>query len=168
MSLVKGAKIGDFMTAYEELLQEAEDNNIEVIEFTFRGANKGMYADSTIAIRKDIETTTEKKCILCEEIEHYYTSVGNIIDLKSVKNRKQEQIARNRSYERLVPLKSIIAASFECCTNIYELAEYLDVTESFLKEALQHYQSKYGLYTEVDNHCIYFSPLSVCRYKYKK
>ena len=44
MSLVKGAKIGDFMTAYEELLQEAEDNNIEVMEFIFRGSNKGMYS----------------------------------------------------------------------------------------------------------------------------
>lgn len=57
------------MTAYEELLQEAEDNNIEVIEFTFRGTNKGMYADGVIAIRRDIETVIEKKCILCEELE---------------------------------------------------------------------------------------------------
>ncbi len=156
------------MTAYEELLQEAEDNGIEVIEFTFRGANKGMYADSTIAIRKDIETTTEKKCILCEELEHSYTTVGNIIDLEPVQNRKQEQLARNRSYERLIPLKSIIKASVECCTNLHELAESLDVTETLLKEALNYYQSKYGLFKEVDNYCIYFSPLTVCKYEYKK
>ncbi len=156
------------MTAYEELLQEAEDNNIEVIEFTFRGANKGMYADSVIAIRKDIETTTEKKCILCEELEHSYTTVGNITDLKPVQNRKQEQIARNRSYERLIPLKLIIKASIECCTNLHELAEYIDVTENFLREALEYYQGKYGLYKEVDNYCIYFSPLTVCKYEYKK
>lgn len=156
------------MTAYEELLQEAEDNDIEVIEFTFRGSNKGMYADSVIAIRKDIETTAEKKCILCEELEHSYTTVGNIIDLGPVQNRKQERIARNRSYERLVPLKLIIKASVECCVNLHELAEYVDVTEEVLKEALEYYQNKYGLYKEVDNYCIYFSPLTVCKYEYKK
>lgn len=156
------------MTAYEELLQEAEDNNIEVIEFTFRGTNKGMYADSTIAIRKDIETTVEKKCTLCEELEHAYTSTGNILNLKSIQNRKQELMARKRSFERLVPLKSIIKASFESCTSIYELADYLDITEEFLKNALTYYQSKYGLYAEVGNYCVYFSPLTVCKYKYKK
>ena len=156
------------MTAYEELLQEAEDNNIEVMEFIFRGSNKGMYSDGIIAIRKDINTNTEKKCILAEELGHYHTSKGNILDLKSVSNRKQERQARKWSYEKLVPLKSIIKASFECCTNIYELAEYLDVTEDFLKEVLQYYQSKYGLYAEVDNYSIYFSPLTVCKYKYKK
>lgn len=155
------------MTAYEELLQEADDNNIEVIEFTFRGTNKGMYAGSTIAIRKDIETTTEKRCVLCEELEHAYATSGNILDMKSVQNRRQEQIARNRSYERLVPLKSIITASFKCCTSLYELAEYLDVTEEVLKEALEYYQTKYGLYKEVDNYCVYFNPLTVCKYRYK-
>jgi hypothetical protein len=127
-----------------------------------------MYADSTIAIRNDIETTTEKKCILCEELEHHYTSIGNIVDLKSVCNRKQERQARKWSYEKLIPLKSLIKASFSGCTNLYELAEYLDVTEMFLKDALFHYQNKYGLYAEVGNYCIYFNPLTVCKYNYKE
>ncbi len=156
------------MTAYEELLQEAEDNNIEVIEFTFRGNNKGMYADRTIAIRKDIDTTTERKCVLREEIDHHYVSVGNITDLKNVCNRKQERLSRKMTYDKLVPLKSIVKASFECCTSLYELADYLDVTEEFLKDALIYYQSKYGLYAEVGNYCVYFNPLTVCKYKYKK
>ncbi len=98
---------------------------------------------------------------------YHYTTFGNIIALESVQNRKQERQARKWSYEKLIPLKSIITASFECCTNIYELAEYLDVTEEFLKETLQHYQEKYGLYTEVDSYCIYFNPLTVCKYNYK-
>lgn len=154
------------MTAYEELQQEAEDNNIEVIEFVFRGNNKGMYADSTIAIRKDIETTTERKCVFGEELGHYYKTVGNITDLEPVQNRKQERQARKWSYEKLVSLKSIIQASFEGCTNFYELAEFLDVTEQFLKDTLEYYQKKYGLYAEVDDYCIYFNPLTVCEYKY--
>lgn len=156
------------MTAYEELLQTADDEGIEVIEFTFKSDIKGLYSDNCIAISQKLNTTTEKKCILAEELGHYYTSEGNIIDLKNICNCKQERQARNWSFEKLVTLKSLIKASFECCTNLYELAKYLDVTEEFLKEALDYYQSKYGLYTEVDNYCIYFSPLTVCKYKYKK
>lgn len=155
------------MTAYEELLQEADDNDIELLEFTFHGTNKGMYIDNVIAIRSDIKTYTEKKCILIEELGHHYMTIGNITDLKSVCNRRQERQARKWSYERLVPLKSIINASFECCTNLYELAKYLDVTEVFLKDALIHYQTKYGLYAEVGNYCIYFNPLTVCKYNYE-
>ena len=63
-------------------------------------------------------------------------SAGHILNLKSIQDRKQERIARARSYEKLVPLELIIKASIECCTNIYEAAEYAGVTEKFLKEAI--------------------------------
>ena len=38
------------------------------------------------------------------------------------------------------------------------MAEYLDVTEDYLEEALACYRSKYGVYTVVDNYAIYFIP----------
>ena len=155
------------MIAYEELLFEADDEGIEVLEFIFESDIKGLYSDYCIAISHKLDTTTEKKCVLAEELGHYHTSDGNLIDLKSIQNRKQEVRARKWSYEKLIPLKSIIKASFGCCANLYELAEYLDVTEQFLKEALTYYQSKYGLYAEVDNYCIYFNPFTVCKYNYK-
>jgi len=41
---------------------------------------------------------------------------------------------------------------------MHELAEHLDVTEEFLKEALDKYRSKYGCYATVDNYVIYFEP----------
>jgi Zn-dependent peptidase ImmA (M78 family) len=153
---------------YEQVVQAIYDEDIEIIEMNFRGGLKGLYSDNTIAIRSGIATTTEKKCILMEELGHHYTTTGNITDLKSVCNRKQEGQARKWSYELLVPLKLIIKASYSGCTNLYELAEYLDVTEEFLKGALEYYQSKCGLYAEVGNYCIYFNPLTVCKYKYEK
>lgn len=151
---------------YEKLLQIAEDEEIEVIEFDFVGNLKGLYENNYIGIRKDLETTKEKRCVFAEELGHYYTTVGNITDLKIVCNRKQEQKAKNWSYEKLIPLRSLIKASCEGCTNLYELSEYLDVTEQFLKDTLEFYQKKYGLYAELDNYCIYFNPLTVCEYKY--
>ena len=152
---------------YELLLQEAEDNSIEVIEFTFESDCKAMIVDNIIAMSDKLITDKEKKCILAEEIGHYHTSSGNILNLNKISNRKQELKARKYAFEKLITLKDIIKASYKGCTNLFELAEYLDVTEQFLKDTLQHYQNKYGLYTEVGNYCIYFNPLTVCKYKYE-
>jgi len=151
---------------YEQLVQAAEDDDIEVMEVNFKGGLKGLYSDNVISINSKIQTSIEKKCILIEELGHHYKTTGNIIDLKNVCNRKQELKARNWSYEKLVPLKSLIKASYNGCTNLYELAEYLDVTEEFLKCTLNYYESKFGIFTEVDNYCIYFNPLTVCKYSY--
>ena len=38
------------------------------------------------------------------------------------------------------------------------MAEYLDVTEEFLKEALEQYRRKYGQRAELDNYVIIFEP----------
>lgn len=152
---------------YEDLICEANSENIEVYEINFPKGIKGLYCDGYISINKKIETTKEKKCVLAEELGHYHTSVGNIIDMKNIINRKQELVARKWGYEKLIPLKLLVQATFKSCTSLYELAERLDVTEEFLKEALQYYNNKYGLYAEVDNYCIYFNPLSVCKFNYE-
>jgi Zn-dependent peptidase ImmA (M78 family) len=150
---------------YEKLLQIAEHEEIEVIEFDFLGNLKGLYEDNYIGIRKNLNNT-EKKCVLSEELGHFYKTAGNITDLKSVCNRKQEAKARKYAFEKLIPLKNLIDASFNGCNNLFELAEYLEVTENFLIDTLEHYQRKYGLYAELDNYCIYFNPLTVCKYNY--
>ena len=40
----------------------------------------GLIKGNRIAIRKDIPTQTEKACVLAEELGHYYTSSGDIMD----------------------------------------------------------------------------------------
>ena len=47
------------------------------------------------------------------------------------------------------------------CTNRYETAEYLEVTEEFLQECLDYFHEKYGSYTKQNNYLIYFEPLGV-------
>ena len=41
------------------------------------------------------------------------------------------------------------------------MAEHLDVTEEFLKDALDAYLLKYGKCTVVDNYMVFFEPLGV-------
>lgn len=38
------------------------------------------------------------------------------------------------------------------------MAEYLDVTEEFLSDALESYRKKYGTCKAIDNYIVYFEP----------
>ena len=38
------------------------------------------------------------------------------------------------------------------------MADFLDVTEKFLQDALNAYRLKYGQYVIIDNYTIYFEP----------
>lgn len=90
---------------HRALLHEAEKEGIEVVYLPLRGRIKGLYYNNVIALNKNIDTTAEKTCILAEELGHYYTSCGNIIDTSDTNNRKQEVKARRWAVKRLVPLK---------------------------------------------------------------
>ena len=79
-------------------------------------------------------------------------------DVHDVGNRQQEMDARLWGYNRLIGLRGIIKAYEHHCQNRYEMAEYLDVPEDYLEQALACYQNKYGIYTIVDNYAIYFVP----------
>lgn len=146
------------MNTYEHLQDEACEDGIDVIDYTFHSDRiKGLYCDGTVAIRKDMNTA-QKTCTLAEELGHHHTSVGDIIDMNSVQNRKQERQARLHGYNRLIGLVGLINAYEHGCTNRYETAEYLEVTEEFLEECISCYREKYGVYKIVDNYIIYFIP----------
>lgn len=151
------------MNAYENLLSECGDN-ITVIEKDFKSKAKGLCKGNKIGISRTVETSTEKRCILAEELGHYYTTIGNILDQQKVANAKQELHARTWAYNECVGLIGIIKAFEAGCKSLYEMADYLDVTEEFLKDALESYRRKYGICTEIDNYIIFFEPwISVMR-----
>ena len=68
------------MNKYEELLQDASDDNVRVYEsFDLNGDNEvikkidGLYIDGHIALDKGLKTTAQKACVLAEELGHHYT-----------------------------------------------------------------------------------------------
>lgn len=146
---------------YETLLTEARKENVEVAEIPFLRV-KGLYCDRVIGIRQSL-TTSEKACVLAEELGHYHTSAGNILDQKKLANRNQENRARRWGYERLVPVDKLIDAFNAGVQNRHELIEFLDVAEEFLLAAIKHYQQKYGQLCRVGNYVIVFEPLMVFR-----
>ena len=146
------------MNTYECLQDEACEDGIDVIDYTFHSKRiKGLYCDGVVAIREDM-TIPEKTCALAEELGHHHTSVGNILDMDISANRKQERQARFHGYNHLIGLTGLINAYEHGCTNRYETAEYLEVTEEFLEECISCYREKYGVYKIVDNYIIYFIP----------
>lgn len=149
------------MNKYECLLDNAKDENVAVTEcFDLSGTRfKGLYCDGNIAVSNDLETSAEKACILAEELGHYHTTVGDILDQSSASNRKQEYRARLWSYNKMIGLRGIIDCHNAGCHTAYEMADHLGVTEEFLQEAIQCYRNKYGIYTIFDNYVIYFEPV---------
>ena len=145
---------------YDELLDKVYKEKIDLYT-NYIGKIKGLYADDTITLNSNIETETEKKCVLAEELGHYYTSYGDIIDQSKVENRKQERRARAWAYDKLIGVIGLINAYKNGCKNKYEISEYLNVSEQFLQDAITYYGEKYGLLYEIDNYIIYFNPLSI-------
>lgn len=151
------------INTYEALLDEASDIGLTVKEKPLK-YNNGRIKGSRIAIRQDITTTTEKSCVLAEELGHHYTSVGNILDMTSAANRKQERQARFWAYNKQIGLIGLVRAFEHGCQNRFEIAEYLEVTEEFLEECIECYRNKYGICKQVDNYVVYFIPqLSVMK-----
>ncbi|MBQ6448566.1 MAG: ImmA/IrrE family metallo-endopeptidase [Bacillus sp. (in: Bacteria)] len=148
---------------YETLLSEAEKNAIDVYERKMNSSIKGLYGDRVIWINKN-QSSTEKYCTLSEELGHHYTTSGHILNLKTITNIKQEKRARNWGYKKLVPLKKIVQAHKTGIKNRYELAEFLNVTEKFLDEAIQRYKEEFGLFKNVDGLTVCFEPLSVVEF----
>lgn len=142
---------------YEKLLHEANSDKIIVKEKNIPGYGGRIYGNR-IAIHDGLETTTEKACVLAEELGHYHTTVGNITDLSDSQNRKQERQARLWAYNKLIGLTGIIEAFEHGCQSRYEMAEYLEVTEEFLEECLACYRNKYGVGITLDNYYIMFIP----------
>lgn len=142
---------------YDDLLIEADNENLDVREKTLNG-NDGRVYNRWIAIRRDLPTVKEKSCVLAEEMGHYYTNAGDIIDQSDARNRKQEYKARLWGYNKKVGLAGLVKAYERGCRSYEDVAEYLDVTEEYLDTVLSCYRSKYGVYTTLDNYAIYFEP----------
>ena len=118
---------------YDELLTEASNYNLIVKEKPLI-ANKGRIKGDKVAIKKDIPTLTEKSCVLAEELGHYHTTSGDILNIEDIRNKKQEIKARIWAYNKQIGLIGIIKCHERGCQSKAEMAEYLEVTEDIMDD----------------------------------
>lgn len=142
---------------YEEMMTAAQEAGLVVKEKPLQSSN-GRINGNKIAIRKDLPSSVHKKCVLLEEVGHYATSMGNILNQSDANNRRQERQARGWAYNRLIGLDDIVRAYERHCEDLSDMAEYLEVTEEFLLEALDFYREKYGTGVRFGEYYISFEP----------
>lgn len=144
---------------YDILLEEADSDGIMIKEKPLIG-NDGRIRGDQILIRQNM-SGCQKACVLAEELGHYYTTAGDILDQSVVSNRKQERTARLWAYNKMITLEKLVAAKEAGCRNSFEIAEHLEVTEEFLLEALDCYRTKYEKGLQKDNYLILFEPFNI-------
>lgn len=123
------------MNLYEQLLAEYDDTLI-ICEESMH--SHGLYCDGCVWINESMPTA-KKTSVLAEEIGHYMTSVGDILDQSDLNNAKQERRARVWAFNKIIPIERITEAAAKGYTQVYEMAEYLDVDEDFLREGLAYH-----------------------------
>ena len=149
------------MDRTEELMQEAARCGAEVVDWDFRDTRiKGLYCDGVIAVSGRL-ARREQAAVMAEELGHHLTASGDIIDQRDAGSRKQERRGRAWAYDRLIGLHGILSAYGAGCTSRYEAAEFLDVPEEMLQEAVDYYRNKYGTCARIGGYVIYFEPLGV-------
>lgn len=124
------------MTKYEQLLAEY-DCELNIEERTM--LCEGLYCDGNVWINSK-NNTARKASILAEEIGHYKTSSGDILDLSQTGNAKQENRARKWAVNKLLPLQDIQKAIKRGYTEVWDIADFLGVDEEFLLYSLRHYR----------------------------
>lgn len=132
------------MTRYEELIEEISTYGVEVVELML-GGDYGYCYNDVIFINESSNEKT-KYCILAEEIGHYFTSYGDIMNFSKTENIQQENKARIWAYERLISPDSLIEALIKGLNSTEEITEYFNITKDFFLEAIKYYRKRYGIY----------------------
>lgn len=151
------------MSHYEELLTKNEHIKIKDTHALPNGYS-GFYKDGVILIDKNL-SERRKAEVLYEELAHHKLTYGNILDQSKWINRKFENYARRHGYEAALPIRIIVEAHHYGVSNLYELAEYVQLSEEHILEILKHYKNKYGIGTHYGEYLITFDPLRVFKYK---
>ena len=148
---------------YCELKEKLSETIGVVIKEKPLQASDGRISGRNIAIREDMESDTEKKCVLLEELGHFFTTVGDISRLHSVDAAKQEHRARRWAYDISLPMERLYAAQEAGCSELWEAAAWLDVSEGFLIEALKYYELAYGSPASIGDYMVRFRPFHIER-----
>lgn len=128
---------------YEEMVQHAVSQGVQVIEYDFNGKMKGYYCDGYIFIDR-CATENDKLTVLAEEIGHHQTATDNISELDTVEKLKQERQGRNWAIRQLVSFNDIVDSIIKGSDTLYQVAEDLGLPINFLNEAIAYYHRKYG------------------------
>ncbi|TDX47420.1 hypothetical protein DFO72_101517 [Cytobacillus oceanisediminis] len=131
------------------------------LNFTFTNdmPNKlrGLCIGNDIYINNQTNKTISEKIVtISEEIAHFETTIGNIIDQQSLMNRKQEHLARKLGGERLFTLDDLIRCWQNGIRAPWDIAEELDITVESVLATIENYRNSLGVRFRYKDYCIRF------------
>lgn len=100
----------------------------------------GLTVDDNIFINDNLSYKRTYQTI-AEEIGHYKTSVGDLLD-GSLESEKQELRAREWGYAKTVALQKLFQAYEQGLREDYEIAGFLGVTTDYARNAVDMYVRK--------------------------
>ncbi|UXS37842.1 ImmA/IrrE family metallo-endopeptidase [Staphylococcus delphini] len=147
------------MGLYEETL--IQHDYIEVREANVLPDDlDGVWLGDLILIKRNLPEK-KKVEVLFEELAHHKLTYGDITNQKQFNNRKFENYARRYSYETSMPLSGIVQAFEQGVHNLYELANFFEISEGHVLDCIEHYKNKYGLQVKYGKYLIRLEPLTI-------
>lgn len=130
------------MMTLTDVYTDCEEKNIEVDYFPMVKAIAMSFPEGFIAIDIDkVETSIEEKEILSHEESHIETgSFYNFYSPLDIKE-KHERRAEIHTIKKLVPLDELKETVEYGFTEVWDLADYFDVSCEFMTRALEYYKS---------------------------
>lgn len=128
------------MTLYE-LYDVADKNNIQVLHYPL-GSLESISMPDVIGIDCGrMKTETDEKTHLAHEMGHCLTY--SFYNSATYETRSRMEARANRwAYQTLVPLPELISALSAGILELWELAEYFDVDERFMRAAVDFYKGQ--------------------------
>lgn len=135
------------MRKLSNLYRIADKNNISI--YNYNMGESGITAASvrfsdTVGIFIDynkIDTLAEEKMLLSHEIGHCKTGAMYSPDTAFETKERCEYRADKWAVYNLLPFRKLKTAVKKGYTEVWQLAEYFDVTEDFIKTAFKVYQN---------------------------
>ena len=142
------------MNPYEKLVDQLTGEGVTVDETTLQGGNvKGLYVQKGDRALIGVDGSlpmVEKMCILAEEAGHHRRTVGNVLAQATPAQPKAENAGRRWAFEQCLSLEQLARTRLDNPDlPLGEMAPLLEVTESFLIDAVEHYHRRHGSRVEL-------------------
>ena len=128
----------------EELYETADKNNIDIYYYPLCHM-VSISMPNAVAIDVDnIDTTAEEKECLAHELGHCMTGSFYTIGTMNTRGRMDAR-ANGWAIKKLLPFSELNEAVISGIYETWDLAEYFELPESFIKTAVHYYVNCRGL-----------------------
>ena len=118
----------------------AEENNINVYEIKMKKL-KAISIPGKIGLDKSkMQNESEVNVCLAHELGHQFKNAFYDISSTLETRERQEALAARWAVNELIPVEKLLDAFRSGHTEVYDLAEYFEVTEDFIREAVRIHQ----------------------------